>query len=70
MQALPGTLPLSPEALAAFGAGLAYVRPVVHQGRPAYAICSADGAQLAVAASREIAFGLVRQNDMEPVDAH
>lgn len=48
----------------------AYIRPVVHDGQPGYAICAADGSPLAIAETRDAAFGLVRQHGMEPVDAH
>lgn len=62
---------LTPEALAMLGVSeAAYVRPVIHEGRQAYAICSADGTLLAVAESRELAFGIIRQHDLEPVDAN
>jgi hypothetical protein len=71
METRPGSQPFSAEALAALGnPGSAYVKPVVHQGRPAYAICAADGSLLAVATSRQAAFGLIRQNDLDPLDAH
>ena len=48
----------------------AYVRPAVQDGQPVYAIYSADGTQLAAAPSRALAFTLIRQNDLEPYDAH
>ena len=71
MQPVLGTPPLTPEALAALGApGLAYVKPIVHEDQPAYAIHTADGTLVAIAASRDLAFSLVRQNELEPVDAH
>ena len=71
MGPLAGIRALSAERLAALGVpGAAYVRPVMHQGRQAYAICAADGSLLAIATSREAAFGLIRQHDMEPEDAH
>jgi hypothetical protein len=71
METRPGNQPMSTEALAAMGnPGSAYVKPVVHQGRPAYAICAADGSLLAIAASRQAAFGLIRQNELDPQDAH
>lgn len=71
MELRPQNRALSEEALAALGVpDSAYVRPVTHEGREAYAICSADGTLLAIAATRELAFSTVRQNEMEPVDAH
>lgn len=62
---------LSPPSFAALGNGqLAYVRPTTHEDEPAFAVCSADGQQLALVASRDLAFALIRQNDMEPVSVH
>jgi len=49
---------------------LAYVRPVVQDGVEAFAVCAADGTQMAVIPNRELAFAVVRQNDMEPVSVH
>lgn len=71
MEPLPGPRPMSTEALAALGVpGTAYVRPVVHEGQDAYAINNADGSPLAVAATRDVAFAVARQHELEPVDAH
>ena len=65
------TRELPAEMLADFGTpNAAYVRPMVKDGQAAYAICSADGTQLATAPSRALAFTLIRQNDLEPHDAH
>ncbi len=62
---------LSTPGFAALGNGqLAYVRPTTHEGVAAFAVCSADGEQLAVVAGRDVAFALIRQNDMEPVSVH
>jgi hypothetical protein len=59
------------EMLADFGTpNAAYVRPAIQDGQPVYAIYSADGTQLAAAPSRALAFTLIRQNDLEPHDAH
>lgn len=49
---------------------LAYVKPVVVEGDLAFAVHGADGTPLAVLATRDLAFAVVRQNDMEPVSAH
>ena len=35
-----------------------------------YAVCDADGEQLALVRDRGLAFALARQNDMAPVNAH
>lgn len=49
---------------------LAYVRPVEAEGKPGFAIHAADGTQMAVVASRDLAFAVIRQNDMEGVSVH
>jgi len=49
---------------------LAYIKPVELEGKPAFAVFAADGSQLAVMASRDIAAAAVRQHDMEPVSIH
>jgi len=49
---------------------VAYVKPIDAEGKPAYAICAADGTQMALAASRDLAFAVIRQNDMEPASVH
>ncbi|MGH6943230.1 MAG: DUF1150 family protein [Geminicoccaceae bacterium] len=71
MTPLPRTGEISPDALAALGVpGSAYVRPVEEDGKLVFAIHAAEGTRLAVAPSRDLAFALIRQNDMEPFDAH
>jgi hypothetical protein len=49
---------------------IAYVKPVVAEGRTAYAIHTADGRPVAVMEDRDVAFAAVRQNDLEPVSVH
>ena len=49
---------------------LAYLRPAVVDGRQVYAIYAADGAQVAVAATREIGMAAILQYDLEPVTLH
>jgi hypothetical protein len=59
------------EGLAMLGAqNIAYIKPTAHEGRKAYAICAADGAELAVVAERDIAFAVARQHDLEPLSVH
>lgn len=71
MDPLPsGSVPTS-ETFALMGVpDLAYVRQSSGEEDAGYAICSASGEVLAIAKTREAAFGIVRQNDMEPVDVH
>ena len=62
---------LSPMALAALGTGyIAYVKRVTVDEHTAYAVHGADGSPLAMAASRDVAFALIRQNELEPVSVH
>jgi hypothetical protein len=49
---------------------VAYIKAVVVDGQPMYAIHGGDGSPLAVAPTRELALAAVRQNGMDPVDAH
>ncbi len=49
---------------------VAYVKAVTIEGVRAYAIYLADGTQLAIAPSREIAFAAVRQHELEPASVH
>ena len=49
---------------------VAFVKPVVIDGKKAYAIHAADGNQLGLAPGREAAYALVIQHDLEPVSIH
>lgn len=49
---------------------LAYIKPVTHEGQPAYAIYAADGTQMAIAFERDLAIATIRQHDLEAVDVH
>jgi hypothetical protein len=49
---------------------VAYVKAIVIEGVRAYAIHLADGTQLAIAPSREVAFAAVRQHELEPASVH
>jgi hypothetical protein len=63
---------ITPEGLAGIGApSLAYVRPVeAENGQKLFGIFSANGMQMGVAPSRELAFITVRQHEMFPVSVH
>jgi len=62
----------TPAEFAAFGLEqVAYLRPIqTPDGIDGIGVFSADGRQLAVAASTELAQALVRQNDLEPALVH
>jgi hypothetical protein len=49
---------------------IAYVKRVVVDGNAGFAIHAADGTQMALIADRDIAFAVVRQNELEPVSVH
>lgn len=71
---------LSQQDFAALGMeSFAYIKPIQLQGHtaegketamPAFAICSADGTQMAVAANYDAAFAAVRQHGLEPLSLH
>lgn len=65
------SMPMSSADFAAFGSEeLAYVKPVTIDDEPRFAVHAADGTALTVAPSRDVAFAVVRQNEMEPVSVH
>ena len=62
---------MTPQELAVLGVqSVAYVKQVEAEGKLAFAIHAADGTQMAVVASRDLAFAVIRQNDMEGVSVH
>lgn len=62
---------MTPQALLAWGIeDVAYVRPAEVDGARGYAICTADGQQIALFADREVAFAACRQHDLEPLSVH
>jgi hypothetical protein len=63
--------PMSPSDFAAYGMQqIAYVKPVEAEGKPAFAVHAADGTPLTTLPEREVAYAVVRQNDLEPVSTH
>ncbi len=62
---------ISPREFALLGMNdMAYVKRVVVNDERQFAIHSADGTQLALVPSEEIAYATVRQNDLEPMSVH
>jgi hypothetical protein len=49
---------------------IAYVKRVVVDGNTGFAIHAADGTQMALIGDRDVAFAVVRQNELEPVSVH
>ena len=71
MQFIEGMRQLSARELGMLGMEhLAYIKPVVADGVEAFAVCAADGTQMAVIPDRNLAFAVVRQHDMEPLSVH
>lgn len=70
MVQLNGYMQLSSQAFAALGLqDLAYIKPVQREGKTMVAVHAADGTELAVAESRDVAIAFIRQNDLEAVSA-
>jgi len=68
MKSVFGEAALTPGDFAALGLDhLAFVKPVIVDGRRAFAIHAADGSELAVFDDRDSAFVAARRNDLEPV---
>jgi hypothetical protein len=71
MMHLNGYMQLSAQAFAALGLqDVAYVKPVERDGKTMIAVHAADGMELALAESRDVAIAFIRQNDLEAVSAH
>ena len=71
MQTLEKLRHISPQEFAMLGMqDVAYVKRIVVNDEPAFAICAADGTQVALLADRELAWATVRQHEMEPVSVH
>ncbi len=51
-------------------AQVAYVKPVMLDGRTAYSVHAADGTKIRVMADRATACAAVRQHDLEPLSVH
>ena len=49
---------------------LAFLKPVVDEGKPAYGIFSANGIAIGVAPDRDTAAAATIQHDMVPVSVH
>jgi hypothetical protein len=62
---------LSPQDFLALGINdVAYVAKHSRDGEEFFEIHSADGNVVATLADRDVAFALVRQNDLEPLSVH
>jgi hypothetical protein len=49
---------------------VAYVKRIMVDDEPVYAVFAADGTQIAAMQDREVAFAAVRQHEIEPVSVH
>jgi hypothetical protein len=71
MVQLNSYMQLSSQAFAALGVqDIAYIKPILRDGKAMVAVHAADGTELAVAQSRDLAVALVRQHELEPLSAH
>jgi hypothetical protein len=62
---------ISPQEFALLGMqDVAYIRRVAVNDEVGFAIHAADGTEVAVLPSRDLAFATVRQHDLEPVSVH
>jgi hypothetical protein len=62
---------MTPKQFAQLGVKqLAYVKPVVFEGSPGFAIHAADGTPMAVAPELAVAIGAIRQYEMLPALVH
>lgn len=62
---------ISPADFATIGVNeVAYVRKIQGEQGQLFGIFAADGTQLAIAATSDLAFAAIRQNDMEPLSLH
>ncbi|MGE4483322.1 DUF1150 family protein [Acidocella sp.] len=72
---VPGTVldihHISPAQLALLGLEeIAFVKPVMTENGPAFAIHAADGTPMAIAANEQLAAAAIVQNDMLPNRVH
>ncbi len=51
-------------------AQVAYVKPVMVDGRTAFSVHAADGTEIRVMTDRATACAAVRQHDLEPLSVH
>lgn len=62
---------MSREDLAIFGIDtMAYIRPMIVNGRKVHVVHAADGTLLTIITDRELAFITLRQYEMEPYSVH
>ena len=62
---------LTPEQLFHLGVqDLAYVKPTMDDGIASYAVCTAEGIEVATFDESDVAFAACRQYDLEPVSLH
>jgi hypothetical protein len=67
----PNEAPLSPSEFANLGlTSHVYVKPVVEDDCPLFAIHAADGRRIAVLPDRAAAVALIREHEMVPASLH
>lgn len=71
MTLTPNTVSLSSRSFATLGLEkIAYVKTIVENIKPTYAIHASDGTQPAVVEDRLVAVAMIRRNDLEPASLH
>lgn len=71
MTLTPNAVSLSSRSFATLGLEkTAYVKTIVENIKPTYAIHAADGTKLAVVEDRLVAVAMIRRNDLEPASLH
>ncbi len=67
----PMSAPMSSRAFTEWGVhNVAYIKPVDFEDKTVYAIFAANGRQLGLADTLNVARAVVVQNDLEPVNVH
>jgi len=62
---------MSSQDFVSFGVDVvAFVKPVKVDAQRGFAICAADGRQMAVVSDHDQAIAAILQNDLEPVSVH
>ncbi len=71
IQAPQGLLPMSTRDFAEWGVQqVAYIKPVEGEDGTAFAVFAANGQQLGLMETRDVAQAALIQNDLEPVSVH
>ena len=71
MNSVESTRQMTAQDFVALGVSdLAYIKPVEIDGQSLFAVFAADGTQIVVLPSREVAVATIQRHDLEPVSVH